>query len=151
MNVPPFLESHIMGLFDGIAGSLETQAAEAIAAKMGIDPSLAAMAIGALTKNHPVPGDTVQQSADQTGIAPDMLNQILGQIGGEGGLGALVGALGSGGAAQGGGAAPATGGLGGILAGLGGMSGVASMLDRDGDGNPLNDLAGMAGSFLGKK
>lgn len=141
-----------MGLFDGIAGSLETQAAEAIAAKMGIDRSLAGMAIGALTKNHPVPGDTVQQSADQTGIAPDMLNQILGQIGGEGGLGALVGALGNGGAAgQDGAAAPAAGGLSGILAGLGGMSGVASMLDRDGDGNPLNDLAGMAGSFLGKK
>lgn len=138
-----------MSLFDGIAGSLGTQAAEAVAAKLGIDPSLAAMAIGALTKNHPIPGDTVQQSAEQTGIAPDMLNQILGQIGGEGGLGALVGALG-GTAGQ---AAPAQaeGGLSGILAGLGGMSGVASMLDRDGDGNPLNDLAGMAGSFLGKK
>jgi len=141
-----------MGLFDGIAGSLETQAAEAIAAKMGIDPSMAATAIGALTQNHAVPGDTVQQSADQTGISPDVLNQILGHIGGEGGLGALVGALGSGGAAaQDGTAAPAGGGLGGILAGLGGMSGIASMLDRDGDGNPLNDIVGMAGSFLGKK
>jgi hypothetical protein len=139
-----------MGLFDGIAGSLETQAAEAIAAKMGIDPSLAAMAIGALTKNHPIPGDTVQQSADQTGISPDVLNQVLGHIGGEGGLGALVGAL-NGGAAQGGAVSPAEGGLSGILAGLGGMSGIASMLDRDGDGNPLNDIAGMAGSFMGKK
>ena len=141
-----------MGLFDGIAGSLETQAAQAVAAKMGIDPSLAAMAIGALTKNHPVPGDTVQQSADQTGISPDVLSQILGHVGGEGGLGALVGALGSdGAAAQGSTAAPAGGGLGGILAGLGGMGGIAAMLDRDGDGNPLNDIAGMAGSFLGKK
>ena len=142
-----------MGLFDGMAGTLETQAAEAIAAKMGIDPSLAAMAISALTKNHPVPGDTVQQSAEQTGISPDVLGQVLSQIGGEGGLGALVGALGGAGgaAAQDGAAAPATGGLGGILAGLGGMSGVASMLDRDGDGNPLNDIAGMAGSFLGRK
>ena len=141
-----------MGLFDGIAGSLETQAAQAVAAKMGIDPSLAAMAIGALTKNHPVPGDTVQQSADQTGISPDVLSQILGHVGGEGGLGALVGALGSdGAAAQGSTAAPVGGGLGGILAGLGGMGGIAAMLDRDGDGNPLNDIAGMAGSFLGKK
>ena len=145
-----FGASHIMGLFDGIAGSLETQAAEAIAAKMGIDPALAATAIGALTKNHPIPGDTVQQSAEQTGISPDVLSQILGHVGGEGGLGALVGALG-GAAGQGGAPAQAEGGLGGILAGLGGMSGVASMLDRDGDGNPLNDLAGMAGSFLGKK
>ena len=137
-----------MGIFDGIGGSLQEQAAKAIAAKMGIDPSMAEMAIGALTKNHPAPVDTIQQSAQDTGISSDILSQIVGQIGGEGGLGALVGALG--------GAAPgqeqqqeaaSEGGLGGILAGLGGMSGIAKMLDRDGDGNPLNDLAGM----LGKK
>ena len=135
-----------MGLFDGISQSLEKQAAETIAARMGIDPSLAQIAIGSLTRNHPVPGDTIQQSAQETGISGDILSQIVGQIGGEGGLGALVGALG-GGAAQGQAqpqAAP-EGGLGGILSGLGGLSGVASMLDRDGDGNPLNDLAGMLG------
>ena len=133
-----------MGIFDGITGSLQEQAAKMIAAKMGIDPSMAEMAIGALTKNHPVPGDTVQQSAQQTGISGDILSQIVGQIGGEGGLGAL-----GGGAAQEQGQqtdAP-QGGLGGILSGLGGLGGVASMLDRDGDGNPLNDLVGM----LGKK
>ena len=113
-----------MGLFDGIAGSLGAEAAQAIAAKLGIDPSLAATAIGALTQNHPVPGDTVQQSAEQTGISPDILNQVLGQIGGEGG------------------------GLEGILAGLGGAGGIAAMLDRDGDGNPINDIAG---SLFGKK
>ena len=134
-----------MGMFDGILGSLGTQAAEAIAAKMGIDPSLAAMAVGALTKNHPIPGDTVQQSAEETGISPDVLSQVLGHMGGEGGLGELVGALGGGAAQQGGAVAQAEGGLGGILAGLGGISGVASMLDRDGDGNPLNDIAGMMG------
>ena len=135
-----------MGIFDSLGGSLQEQAARMIAAKMGIDPSMAEMAIGALTKNHPVPGDTVEQSAQETGISGDILSQIVGQIGGEGGLGALVGALG-GGAAQGQAqpqAAP-EGGLGGILSGLGGLSGVASMLDRDGDGNPLNDLAGMLG------
>ena len=133
-----------MGLFDGIAGSLGAEAAQAIAAKLGIDPSLAATAIGALTQNHPVPGDTLQQSAEQTGISPDILNQVLGQIGGEGGLGALVGALG--GAAKGGG--QEGGGLEGILAGLGGAGGIAAMLDRDGDGNPINDIAG---SLFGKK
>ncbi|MEO6716564.1 MAG: hypothetical protein ABIM50_04870 [Novosphingobium sp.] len=152
MNMLLWMEYRTMGLFDGIAGSLETQAAEAIAAKMGIDPAMAATAIAALTKNQPIPGDTVQQSAEQSGISPDILNQILGHIGGEGGLGALVGALRAGDAAtQGGAAAPAAGGLGGILAGLGGMGGIASMLDRDGDGNPLNDIAGMAGGFFGKK
>lgn len=137
-----------MGLFDGIAGSLGAEAAQAIAAKLGIDPSLAATAIGALTQNHPVPGDTLQQSAEQTGISPDILNQVLGQIGGEGGLGALVGALG--GAAQGG-TGKEGGGLEGILAGLGGAGGIAAMFDRDGDGNPINDIAGIAGSLFGKK
>lgn len=138
-----------MGLFDGIAGSLETQAAEAVAGKMGIDPSVAAQAVSALTRNHSLPGDTVTQAAGETGIPTDMLHQILGHIGGEAGLGGLVGALT--GQAQGGeGAAPA-GGLGGILSGLGGLGGVTSMLDRDGDGNPLNDIAGMAGGLFGKK
>ena len=136
-----------MGLFDGIAGSLGAEAAQAIAAKLGIDPSLAATAIGALTQNHPVPGDTVQQSAEQTGISPDILNQVLGQIGGEGGLGALVGALG--GAAQGG-TGKEGGGLEGILAGLGGAGGIAAMFDRDGDGNPLNDVANAAKGLFGR-
>ncbi|MDE2597866.1 MAG: hypothetical protein KGL44_13410 [Sphingomonadales bacterium] len=139
-----------MGIFDGIAGALEQQAAGAIAAKMGIDPSLAQSAIGALVQNHSQPGNTVDQAAQQTGISPDILGQIMNQVGGVGGLGALAGALtGAGGPVQDPSApqaeAPAGGGLGGILAGLGGLSGVASMLDRDGDGNPLNDIAGMLG------
>ncbi len=44
------------------------------------------------------------------------------------------------------------GGLGGLLGGLlggggggGGMGGLAAMLDRDGDGNPLDDVLGMLG------
>jgi hypothetical protein len=139
-----------MSLFDGVVGSIGTQAAEAIAAKLGIDPGLAAQAMGALVQNHDVPGDTVTQAANQTGISPNILSQILAHVGGEGGLGALAGALGANATRPDGSAAPQTG-LGGILAGLGGMSGVASMLDRDGDGNPLNDIADMAGSFFGKK
>lgn len=133
-----------MGLFDGGSGSLQEQAAEAIAAKMGIDPSLARIAIGSLTRNHPVPGDTIEQTAQETGISGDMLGQIVKQIGGEGGLGALVGALG-GAAGQGNAQASPEGGLGGILAGLGGLGGIASMLDRDGDGSPLDDIAAMLG------
>ncbi len=31
------------------------------------------------------------------------------------------------------------------------LAGVAGMLDRDGDGNPLDDIAGMASSLFGKK
>ena len=47
-----------------------------------------------------------------------------------------------------------TGGLGDLLGGLvggskntGGGGGLASMLDLDGDGNPLDDILGMAGKF----
>jgi hypothetical protein len=137
-------------MFDGIAGALEQQAAGAIAAKMGIDPALAQSAIGALIQNHSQPGNTVDQAAQQSGISPDILSQIVSQVGGTGGLGALAGALTGAGAhvadpsapdVQ----APAGGGLGGILSSLGGLSGVAAMLDRDGDGNPLDDIAGMFG------
>jgi hypothetical protein len=139
-----------MGIFDGIVQGLEQQAGAAIAAKLGIDPAMAQAAIGALTQSHSQPGNTVTQAAQNSGIAPDVLSQIVEQVGGVGGLGALAGALtGAGGPlqdpSQPQAQAPAEGGLGGILAGLGGLGGVASMLDRDGDGNPLDDLAGMLG------
>lgn len=32
----------------------------------------------------------------------------------------------------------------------GGLDGLLGLLDKDGDGNPLNDLAGLAGKFLGR-
>ena len=37
------------------------------------------------------------------------------------------------------------------IGGEGSLSSFASMLDRDGDGNPLNDIANMASGFFGKK
>jgi len=49
------------------------------------------------------------------------------------------------GGAVGGGAAPSAGG-GGLGGGLGGL---ANMLDLDGDGNPLDDILGMAGKLRG--
>ena len=139
-----------MGIFDSVIQGLETQAASAVAAKLGLDPSMAQAAIGALTQAHGQPGDTVGQAAQQSGLSPDILSQVMNQCGGVGGLGALAGALtGAGGPVQDPSQpqaqAPAGGGLGGILSSLGGLSGAASMLDRDGDGNPLNDLAGMLG------
>ena len=107
--------------------------------------------------------------AEQTGIDPSLLKKMLPilamlvagymakQGGGEGGgqeSGGLGGLLGSvlGGAGQSG------GGLGGMLGNVlgggqnatpasGGLGGLASMLDMDGDGNPLDDIIGMAGKF----
>jgi hypothetical protein len=112
-------------------------------------------------------------AAEQTGIDSGMLKKMLPilamlvagymakQGGGEsegGGLGGMLGGLlGGGGQAAGG------GGLGGMLgnvlggalgggqaaapAGGGGLGGLASMLDFDGDGNPLDDIIGMAGKM----
>ncbi|MCW3836733.1 hypothetical protein ACFQ1E_12355 [Sphingomonas canadensis] len=39
----------------------------------------------------------------------------------------------------------------GHIGGEGSLANYASMLDKDGDGNPLNDIAGMAAGFFGKK
>jgi hypothetical protein len=55
--------------------------------------------------------------------------------GAAGGLGDLLGGLLGGGAAGGAGA----------LGGLGGLGGLASMLDANGDGNPLDEILGMMG------
>ncbi|HMO68413.1 MAG TPA: hypothetical protein PKD92_00755 [Novosphingobium sp.] len=139
-----------MGLLDGILGAAGQKAAiGAIAQKVGIPPALAESAIGALVQNHARPGNTVAGAAQESGLQADVLGKIVEQLGGTGGLGALVGAVtGSGGFVadpdKPDAAAPA-GGLDSILAGLGGASGLAKMLDRDGDGNPLNDIAGMLG------
>ena len=37
------------------------------------------------------------------------------------------------------------------IGGEGSLASFASMLDRDGDGNPLNDIAGLVGGLFGKK
>ena len=113
------------------------------------------------------------QAATQTGLDSGLLKKMLpilammvagymakqgGQSQGGGGLGDLIGgALGGGsggsgglggmlgnilGGAVGGGAAPGA-------AGGGGLGGLAGMLDLDGDGNPLDDIMGMAGKLRG--
>jgi hypothetical protein len=94
-------------------------------------------------------------AAAKSGVSGDLLKKMLplvamlvagymakqagggAQVDGQGGLGGMLGSvLGGmigGGQAQ---AAPAAG-------GLGGLGGLASMLDLDGDGNPLDDIMGM--------
>lgn len=110
-----------MSIFEEIMGQGGAQAAAMIAEKLGIDPAMAQQAVSALTQAHAEPGDTVQGAASATGLSADMLGSIMGQLGGEGGLGALVSAFG-GTAGQAAGAAE--GGFGGALGGLlGGLMG----------------------------
>ena len=119
-----------MGLLDGILGQVAgNMDVAAIAKQVGIDPAMAETAIAALGKAHPEPGDTIESAAASTGLDTGVLGQIAQQLGGEGGLGQLSG----------------------LLKDNPQLAGIAGMLDRDGDGNPINDVMGMASSLFGKK
>jgi len=122
-----------MGLLDGIlqqvAGSPDTVAD--LAAKVGIDPALAEKAVAALGQSHGEAGDTVTLAAEKTGLDSGTIGAVLNQLGGEGALGDIASKIGG-----------------------DKLSGLVGMLDRDGDGNPLNDLGGladMAKGLFGKK
>lgn len=121
-----------MGLLDGILGQLGGNVDIGdIAAKFGIPAELAEKAVAALGESHAEPGDTIAGAAAKTGLDTGVLGQIAGQLGGEGGLGQLSDLMKGAG-------------------GLGALGGLAGMLDRDGDGNPINDLGGLAGGLFGK-
>ena len=112
-----------MGILDGIlgqvAGNLDIGA---IAQQAGIDPALAEKAVAALGQAHDEPGSTVEAAAAKTGLDAGTLSGIVSQLGGDGALGQLSG----------------------LLKDNPQAAGILQMLDRDGDGNPLNDLGGLA-------
>ncbi|MFN3517732.1 MAG: hypothetical protein ACK4YM_11335 [Novosphingobium sp.] len=106
-----------MSIFDGILkniGGAPDDVAN-LAKQVGLDPAMVEAAIGALGKTHVMEGDTVTLASEKTGLSPDVLNQIVGAIGGEGSL-----------------------------------ANFASVLDRDGDGNPVDDIMDMAKGLFGK-
>ena len=118
-----------MGIFDSILGQVSEHVDVAnMAAKLGIDPAMAEKAIAALGQAHHEPGDTVAGAAAKTGLDTGTLSQIVAQIGGEGSLGQF---------AQ-------------MLKDNPQASGILGSIDKDGDGNPLNDLAGIAKGLFGK-
>ena len=110
---------------------------------------------GSKDVSRSVAGDAAAKTGIDAGTLKKMLpilamlvaGYMAKQGGGEsagGGLGGLGGMLGNVlGGALGGGAAPASGSSGGALGGLG------SLLDLNGDGNPLDDIIGMAGKLRG--
>jgi len=118
-----------MSILDGILGQVGGNVDIAnLAAKVGIDPALAEKAVTALGAAHPQPGDTVTTAAATSGIDSGTLSKIVDQIGGEG-----------------------------VLTKVNQMlqehpqaAGLLAKLDRDGDGNPLNDVLGMAKNLFGK-
>ncbi|MEE4199365.1 hypothetical protein [Erythrobacter sp.] len=110
-----------------VSGSPDTVAA--LAAKVGIDPALAEKGLAALGKAHDEPGDTVALASQKSPLDPAALQAILAQLGGESALGEMTRRVET--SDQ--------------------LSDFASMLDRDGDGSAIDDIAGMAGNFLNRK
>ncbi|MEM6827774.1 MAG: hypothetical protein AAGB23_00160 [Pseudomonadota bacterium] len=120
--------SMLDGIMQQIAGSPDTVAS--LAEQVGIDPAMAEKAIAALTQSHAEEGDTVELAAQKTGFDMTALTGIVSQLGGENALGDIAS---------------------GLQGQEGGLDGLLGMLDQDGDGNALDDIAGMASSFFGKK
>ncbi len=118
-----------MSVLNSIFGQLGQQVdIENMAEKLGLDPALAEKAVAALGQAHQQPGDTLADAAAKTGLDTGVLGQIVEHIGGEGSLGEFAR----------------------MLQDSPQASGLLGMLDRDGDGSPINDLAGMAKGLFGK-
>ena len=108
--------------------------------------------LGQIFGSRDVSRTVAQNAASQTGIDPALLKKMLPML-----AMLVAGFMAKQGAARGAAPQESAGGLGGLLGGLLGGSpgagtsagpGLASMLDLDGDGNPLDDILGMAGKLL---
>lgn len=123
-NKGVFLMSLLDSVLGQVGGNLDIAG---LAAKLGIDPATAQSAVAALGQAHAAPGDTVETAASATGIPTALLGQVAGALGGAEGLGKISE----------------------LLQGNPALSSLTGMLDKDGDGNPVNDLLGMAKGLFG--
>jgi hypothetical protein len=106
--------------------------------------------LGQIFGSKEVSRSVAGQASTQTGIDPSVLKKML----------PILAMLVAGYMAKqsgAGGSGVAGGGLGGLLGGIlgggqasqsGGLGGLGSLLDMDGDGNPLDDIIGMAGKMM---
>lgn len=118
-----------MSILDSLLGQLgSSDGLTNLAAKVGLSPEHVESAVQALAKHHQMAGDTAEGAAAATGLPLDKMQELITQIGGEGALGKFA-----------------------TMLQQDGAGGILGALDRDGDGNPLNDLTGMAAGFFGKK
>jgi hypothetical protein len=117
-----------MSIFDGILGQVgQNIDIKNLAAKVGLSPEQVESAVGALAKAHPQPGDTAEGAASATGLPLGKVQEIVGHIGGEGALANFAS----------------------LVQQHGG--GILGALDKDDDGNPLDDMGNMISGLFGKK
>ncbi len=127
--------NEVLGQIFGSKDVSRTVAADA-SAKSGIDAETLKKMLPLLAMA--VAGYMAYQGRQGGGAAPAQAD--AGGLGG--GLGGILGSILGGGASTP--AAPAA------TPAAGGLGGLGSMLDMDGDGNPLNDILGMAGKAMGR-
>jgi hypothetical protein len=110
--------------------------------------------LGQIFGSKDVSRTVAQNAASKSGLDPAVLKKMLPML-----TMLVTGYMAKQGAGKAVPSASAGGGLGGLLGGLlgkktsgaksGGLSGLASMLDMDGDGNPLDDIMRMVGKIKG--
>jgi hypothetical protein len=143
-------DSGLQGLVNMVGGLGGGGLLDAVLAPNPTDVSQGNDVLGQIFGSKDVSRTVAQNAASQTGLDPGLLKKML----------PMLAMLVTGFMAKQGTAATmpqAGGGLGDVLGGLmggaqtpgrAGTGSLASMLDLDGDGNPLDDIIGMAGRFL---
>lgn len=145
----------VAALLPAILGGVQKQGAESVGALGGQigapaqDVAGGNAVLGQIFGSKDVSRQVAAHAAAKTGLSDTVLKAMLPVIAGlvakqfaggggaGGGLGGLLGQVIGGMGGQGGAAAQP--------GALGGLGGFAGMLDRDGDGNPLDDIMGMLG------
>ncbi|NJM50391.1 MAG: hypothetical protein HC843_05425 [Sphingomonadales bacterium] len=120
-----------MSILDGLLSQVTSNVdIKGLAAKVGLDPAQVEGAVASLAKSHSAPGDTLETASAETGLDRGKMGEIMEQMGGEGALGKISE----------------------MMKGDHSIFGkIGGFLDRDGDGNPLNDITSMASGLFGKK
>lgn len=91
-----------MGMLDEMLGQVAGgHDVAGLAGKLGLTPEQVQSALHALTRATAEPGDTAGLAAAKTGLPIGTLQELLGHLGGEEGLGKLAGMLGGSGGLSG--------------------------------------------------